>query len=208
MYSQWHSSSPANLIIYITINQSNWVISIAGFENKWTTIAKESYYVQFCHTCHYKLITLACVAWSYAGYHNTGALFLCCCCCLLLFVVVVWQDVVLDAPDSNNKTPLLLAIGRDHKDVVHFLQNKINRIWNCKLTWVSCEEVINKLFNKNINKLFNRIILIACTCDHKRRFSACLCVLEDNNEQVDLVDWPHTDLILTSPLPIRLTCSL
>jgi len=46
------------------------------------------------------------------------------------------QDVELDAVDSNNKTPLRLAMGRDHKDVVYYLQGKLNRFVSCRLRCV------------------------------------------------------------------------
>ena len=46
------------------------------------------------------------------------------------------QDVEVDAVDSNNKTPLRLAMGRDHKDIVYYLQGKLNRFVSCRLRCV------------------------------------------------------------------------
>lgn len=46
---------------------------------------------------------------------------------------IVDMDVALDAVDSNNKTPLRLAMGREYKEIVYFLQGKLNRIVSCKL---------------------------------------------------------------------------
>ncbi|KAJ7385092.1 hypothetical protein OS493_017457 [Desmophyllum pertusum] len=46
----------------------------------------------------------------------------------------VKTDVELDAVDSNNKTPLRLAMGRDHKEIVYYLQSKLNRLFvSCRL---------------------------------------------------------------------------
>ena len=55
------------------------------------------------------------------------------CCIYFLFLP---QDVVLDAVDSNNKTPLRLAMGRDHKEIVHYLQSKLNRLVSCHIRYV------------------------------------------------------------------------
>ena len=46
------------------------------------------------------------------------------------------QDVELDAVDSNNKTPLRLAMGRDYKEIVYYLQGKLNRFVSCRLRCV------------------------------------------------------------------------
>ena len=43
---------------------------------------------------------------------------------------------MLDAVDSNNKTPLRLAMGRDHKEIVHYLQSKLNRLVSCHIRYV------------------------------------------------------------------------
>ena len=42
----------------------------------------------------------------------------------------------MDAVDSNNKTPLRLAMGRDHKEIVYYLQSKLNRLVSCNLRYV------------------------------------------------------------------------
>lgn len=44
---------------------------------------------------------------------------------------------MLDAVDSNNKTPLRLAMGREYKEIVYYLQGKLNRIVSCKLRCAS-----------------------------------------------------------------------
>ena len=38
--------------------------------------------------------------------------------------------------DSNNKTPLRLAMGRDYKEIVYYLQGKLNRFVSCRLRCV------------------------------------------------------------------------
>ena len=43
---------------------------------------------------------------------------------------------MVDAVDSNNKTPLRLAMGRDHKEIVHYLQSKLNRLVSCHIRYV------------------------------------------------------------------------
>lgn len=57
-------------------------------------------------------------------------------CALLMWRFFFLQDVELHAVDSNNKTPLRLAMGRDHKDIVYYLQGKLNRFVSCRLRCV------------------------------------------------------------------------
>ncbi|KAK3752609.1 hypothetical protein QZH41_018815, partial [Actinostola sp. cb2023] len=50
---------------------------------------------------------------------------------LLTVEHVVDMDVEVNPVDGNGKTPIMLAVGRDHHEVMHFMQSKLNRFVKC-----------------------------------------------------------------------------